>query len=58
MIPPITGRLRKKMWLDASAAFGLSFASAYAYWYGVHLKDLEKQELYYFRLEQARKSAQ
>lgn len=46
------------MWLDASAAFGLSFASAYAYWYGVHLKDLEKQELYYFRIEQARKSAQ
>jgi cytochrome c oxidase subunit 7 len=58
MIPPITGRLRKRMWLDGGFCMGLAVASGYAYWYGAHLKQLEKQELYYFKLERARKDAQ
>lgn len=32
MIAPITGRLRKRFWLDVSCALGLGIASGYAYW--------------------------
>lgn len=31
-IAPITGKLRKRLWLDLSCAFGLGISSAYAYW--------------------------
>lgn len=31
-IAPITGKLRKRLWLDLSVAFGLGISSAYAYW--------------------------
>jgi cytochrome c oxidase subunit 7 len=29
---PITGKLRKRLWLDLSCALGLGISSAYAYW--------------------------
>lgn len=32
-IAPIVGKLRKRLWLDASCAFGLGISAAYAYWY-------------------------
>lgn len=38
-IAPITGKLRKRLWLDLSVAFGLGISSAYAFWY-VSLRDL------------------
>jgi len=31
-IAPITGKLRKRLWLDISCALGLGIASGYAYW--------------------------
>lgn len=31
-IAPITGKLRKRLWLDLSVAIGLGVSSAYAYW--------------------------
>lgn len=31
-LAPITGRLRKRLLLDLSCAFGLGISSAYAYW--------------------------
>ena len=53
-IQPITGRLRKRLWLDLSVALGLGVAAGYTYWsvsllyqrvrllipcrYGFHLK--------------------
>ncbi|KAL4062605.1 cytochrome-c oxidase subunit VIIa [Scleroderma citrinum] len=37
-IAPITGKLRKRLWLDLSVALGLGVAAAYGFWYGVHLK--------------------
>ncbi|KAI9458102.1 hypothetical protein F5148DRAFT_1221109 [Russula earlei] len=37
-IAPITGKLRKRLWLDLSCALGLGISTAYAYWYGIHLK--------------------
>ncbi|KAF9224017.1 hypothetical protein BS17DRAFT_780355 [Gyrodon lividus] len=37
-IAPITGKLRKRLWLDLSVALGLGVTSAYAFWYGSHLK--------------------
>ncbi|KAJ8595498.1 COX7A, subunit VIIa of cytochrome c oxidase, partial [Rhizopogon salebrosus TDB-379] len=53
-IAPITGRLRKRLWLDLSVALGLGVTSAYAFWYGAHLKAVEKQEEFYLKLERAR----
>ncbi|KAF9466105.1 cytochrome-c oxidase subunit VIIa [Collybia nuda] len=57
MIAPITGMLRKRFWLDISCAIGLGTASGYAYWYGIHLRDLERQENYYIKLERERAAA-
>ena len=31
-IAPITGRLRKRLWLDLSMGLGLGISAAYAYW--------------------------
>jgi hypothetical protein len=31
-IVPITGKLRKRLWLDLSCGLGFGIASAYAYW--------------------------
>jgi len=55
-IPPITGKLRKRFWVDLTTALGLGVASGYAFWYGVHLKSFERQEEFYFKLEQAKKA--
>lgn len=33
MIAPITGKLRKKIWLDLSVGIGLGVTSAYGFWY-------------------------
>ncbi|KAJ2934843.1 hypothetical protein H1R20_g2256, partial [Candolleomyces eurysporus] len=57
-IAPITGKLRKRFWLDVSCALGLGITGAYAYWYGVHLKSLERQENFYIKLERERAQAQ
>lgn len=32
-IAPITGKLRKRLWMDLSVAMGLGIASAYAFWF-------------------------
>ncbi|KIJ65557.1 hypothetical protein HYDPIDRAFT_152478 [Hydnomerulius pinastri MD-312] len=57
-IAPITGRLRKRLWVDFGLAFGLGIGSAYGYWYGVHLKAVQRQEEFYLRLERARAQGQ
>ncbi|KAF8347871.1 cytochrome-c oxidase subunit VIIa [Amanita rubescens] len=56
-IAPITGKLRKQFWLDVGLAFSLGISSGYAYWYGSHLKSLERQESYYVNLEKQRVAA-
>ncbi|EPQ56319.1 cytochrome-c oxidase, subunit VIIa [Gloeophyllum trabeum ATCC 11539] len=53
-IAPITGKLRKRLWLDLSVALGLGVSSAYAYWYGIHLKMVQRQEEFYLKLERQR----
>jgi len=53
-IRPITGKLRKRFWLDIGAGLALGITGGYAYWYGVHLKSLERQENYYLKLERER----
>ncbi|TEB33179.1 hypothetical protein FA13DRAFT_1790220 [Coprinellus micaceus] len=57
-IAPITGKLRKRFWLDVGTALGLGLTGGYSYWYGVHLKALERQENFYLKLEQERAKAQ
>ncbi|KAH8093271.1 hypothetical protein BXZ70DRAFT_872817, partial [Cristinia sonorae] len=32
MIAPITGKLRKRFWLDITTALGLGVTAGYAYW--------------------------
>ncbi|KAF8630149.1 hypothetical protein AX15_003100 [Amanita polypyramis BW_CC] len=56
-IAPITGKLRKRFWLDVGCALSLGVSGAYAYWYGIHLKNLERQESYYLKLEKVRAAA-
>ncbi|KAH9066702.1 COX7A, subunit VIIa of cytochrome c oxidase [Lactarius psammicola] len=56
-IAPITGKLRKRLWLDLSCALGLGISSAYAYWYGIHLKSVQRQEEFYLKLERQRQVA-
>ena len=34
-IAPITGKLRKRLWLDITTAAGLGTFSAYGYWFVV-----------------------
>ncbi|EAU90499.1 hypothetical protein CC1G_00883 [Coprinopsis cinerea okayama7 len=53
-IAPITGILRKRFWLDMGCSLGLAVTGAYAFWYGIHLKSLERQEAYYLKLERER----
>ncbi|THV02467.1 cytochrome-c oxidase, subunit VIIa [Dendrothele bispora CBS 962.96] len=51
MIAPIVGKLRKRFIVDLSCSLGLGTAAAYAYWYGSHLKAVERQENFYLKLE-------
>ncbi|KII87320.1 hypothetical protein PLICRDRAFT_113296 [Plicaturopsis crispa FD-325 SS-3] len=53
-IAPITGKLRKRLWLDLSFGIGLGVTSAYAFWYGYHLKAVQRQEEFYLKLEKQR----
>ncbi|KAH9852652.1 hypothetical protein C2E23DRAFT_885412 [Lenzites betulinus] len=53
-IAPITGKLRKRFWLDLTTALGLGVSAGYAFWYGVHLKHVQRQEELYLRLERAK----
>ncbi|KAF7794268.1 hypothetical protein EIP86_005401 [Pleurotus ostreatoroseus] len=53
-IAPITGKLRKRFWLDLSCALGLGISAGYAFWYGVHLKHVQKQEEFYLKYERAK----
>ncbi|KDQ61726.1 hypothetical protein JAAARDRAFT_31194 [Jaapia argillacea MUCL 33604] len=57
-VPPITGKLRKRLWLDVTVALGLGVSCGYAFWYGVHLKTVQRQEEFYFKLEQQRAKEQ
>ncbi|KAI0075304.1 hypothetical protein K474DRAFT_1664351 [Panus rudis PR-1116 ss-1] len=41
-IAPITGKLRKRFWLDLTTALGLGVTAGYAFWYGIHLKHGER----------------
>ncbi|KAH0582702.1 Cytochrome c oxidase subunit 7A [Termitomyces sp. J132] len=56
-IAPITGMLRKRFWTDITCSLGLGTAAGYAYWYGYHLKALERQENFYIKLERERAAA-
>jgi len=56
-IAPISGKLRKHFWLDIGVAFSLGISGGYAYWYGVHLESVERQERYYIDLEKKRAAA-
>ncbi|ETW79047.1 cytochrome c oxidase subunit COX9 [Heterobasidion irregulare TC 32-1] len=53
-IAPITGKLRKRFWLDLTVAMGLGVSFGYAFWYGVHLKHVQRHEEYYLKLERRR----
>ncbi|KAI0343004.1 cytochrome-c oxidase subunit VIIa [Trametopsis cervina] len=53
-IAPITGKLRKRFWLDLTTALGTGVAAGYAYWYGIHLKHVQKQEEFYLKLERSK----
>ncbi|KAI0725403.1 cytochrome-c oxidase subunit VIIa [Fomitopsis betulina] len=55
-IAPITGKLRKRFWLDFSVALGMGVSAGYAFWYGVHLKHVQKQEEFYLKLERAKQT--
>ncbi|KIP01885.1 hypothetical protein PHLGIDRAFT_122962 [Phlebiopsis gigantea 11061_1 CR5-6] len=57
MIAPITGKLRKRFWLDLTCALGLGTGAGYAFWYGVHLKSVQKQEEYYLKLERLKRQS-
>jgi len=58
MIAPITGKLRKRLWVDFSTALGLGTAGAYVYWYQFHLKHVARQEALYLKLERAKQLGQ
>ncbi|KAF9779164.1 hypothetical protein BJ322DRAFT_1088911 [Thelephora terrestris] len=45
-IAPITGKLRKRFWVDLTTALGLGIGAGYAYWYGVHLKSCKQHRLF------------
>ncbi|KAH9967239.1 COX7A, subunit VIIa of cytochrome c oxidase [Russula dissimulans] len=53
---PITGKLRKRFWLDMSCALGLGISGAYAYW-SVFFKSLQRQEEFYLKLERQKQEA-
>jgi len=57
-IAPITGKLRKRFWLDLSTGLGMGVAAAYAYWYGSHLKHVQRQEEFYLKLERQKQQEQ
>ncbi|KAN0130946.1 hypothetical protein V8E53_011324 [Lactarius tabidus] len=56
-IAPITGKLRKRLWLDLSCGLGFGISAAYAYWYGIHLKSVQRQEEFYLKLERQKQVA-
>ncbi|TFK39818.1 cytochrome-c oxidase subunit VIIa [Crucibulum laeve] len=56
-IAPITGMLRKRFWVDLTCSLGLGTSLGYAFWYGSHLKALERQESFYVKLERERAAA-
>ncbi|CAG8579402.1 9169_t:CDS:1, partial [Dentiscutata heterogama] len=51
-LAPITGKLRKRLIFDISAALGLGTVSAYAYWYGIHIPAVRKRDFFYAKLAQ------
>ncbi|KAI1793517.1 cytochrome-c oxidase subunit VIIa [Ganoderma leucocontextum] len=53
-IAPITGKLRKRFWLDLTTALGLGVSAGFTFWYGIHLKRVQQQEEYYLKLERAK----
>lgn len=57
-IAPIVGKLRKRAILDLSLGIGLGFSAAYAFWYGYHLKAVERRENFYLKLEKEKLAAQ
>ncbi|KAI0788715.1 cytochrome-c oxidase [Abortiporus biennis] len=56
-IAPIVGKLRKRFWLDLTTSLALGTTAGYAFWYGVHLKKVQRQEEYYLKLEQQKQQA-
>ncbi|KAI0825795.1 cytochrome-c oxidase subunit VIIa [Irpex lacteus] len=50
-IAPITGKLRKRFWLDLTCALGTGVAAGYAFWIGYHKKHVQRQEEFYLKLE-------
>ncbi|KAF8605829.1 cytochrome-c oxidase subunit VIIa [Ceratobasidium sp. AG-I] len=54
-IAPITGKLRKRIIFDITAALGLGTAAGYGYWYGVRLPAVRQREEFYAKLAQQAK---
>ncbi|KZV68215.1 cytochrome-c oxidase subunit VIIa [Peniophora sp. CONT] len=55
-IAPITGKLRKRLWLDVTMSLGLGTSAAYAWWYGYHIPALRRQEEFYLKLEREKQA--
>jgi len=53
----ITGKMRKRLVLDLSAALGLGTAAAFGYWYGVRIPAVRKEEAYYIKFAAQRAQA-
>ncbi|CAD6499537.1 BgTH12-03648 [Blumeria graminis f. sp. triticale] len=53
-IAPITGMLRRGLILDLSIAFGVGTSVGYLFWYGFHIPNVRKRDLYYTKLEEQR----
>ncbi|KAF9512652.1 hypothetical protein BS47DRAFT_1345094 [Hydnum rufescens UP504] len=56
-IAPITGKLRKRLILDLTSALGLGTASSFAYWYGVKLPSVRREEAFYIKYNAERAAA-
>ncbi|ORX39003.1 cytochrome c oxidase family protein-like protein [Kockovaella imperatae] len=56
-IAPIVGKLRKRLILDISTAFGLGLTAGYGYWYGVHVPSARQRDEFYRRLEEQKNLA-
>ncbi|KAI8452633.1 hypothetical protein BY996DRAFT_7211839 [Phakopsora pachyrhizi] len=49
-IAPITGKLKKRLFLDLSIGLGLGTAGAYSWWYGYHVPKMRHQESIYAKM--------
>ncbi|KAI0033933.1 cytochrome-c oxidase [Vararia minispora EC-137] len=53
-IAPITGKLRKRLWLDLTTSLGLGISAAYGWCFLTLTSAERRQEEYYLKLERER----